>query len=162
MHTQNSTKNNDALRERRVSRKFQAYITNRVEESCRFLPDGDDICAEALRLINSYISEGTLNTKGERTEVMLIIGLLRPEIDKAVSRSIAARRRAAARKQTAERTEHAAVREPVQDTSEEMEEICLPTASESPKAASMSDRPRQRPIKFVKSRTVKRQKPSRR
>lgn len=160
MTTPNIENINGAPTERRVSKKFYAYLTRRVEESCRLLPEAErEVCDEALRLIDGYISTGEITGDMPRPEVMLIFTILRPEIDKAVSRSVAASRRAALKK---------AAREDKEQKEEKTDEI-IETAKPEPIAepvritrpveitvpkAEGADKKR-RPIKLVKKQSPK-------
>lgn len=88
-----------------VSKKFYGYISERVAETCRLLPDVATTGREVMAIIDSYISGHKVNPEDFGLEIRLIFTLLRPEIDRALSRSANARHRAAQRRKDAERKE---------------------------------------------------------
>ncbi|MCM1355897.1 MAG: hypothetical protein NC212_05790 [Staphylococcus sp.] len=81
-----------------VSKKFHTYITDRINDACRTIGDNDDAAAKTLALVNRYITTGECDLTDADAIVRLIFTLLRPEIDRAISRSKAARLRAANRR----------------------------------------------------------------
>lgn len=82
----------------RVSRKFYAYIMSRIAESASLLSETALTAAVAMQAVDDYIIKGVTPLLQETsTEVMLIFTILRPEIDRAISRSTAARRRVVTR-----------------------------------------------------------------
>lgn len=81
-----------------VSKKFYAALTLRIADTCRLLPDGAAICNTLIAFIGSYILSGKADMDSLTLEGQMIFTLLRPEIDRAVERSAAARRRAVIRK----------------------------------------------------------------
>lgn len=81
-----------------VSKKFYAALTLRIADTCRLLPDGADLCNTLITFIGSYILSEKADMDSLTLEGQIIFTLLRPEIDRAVERSSAARRRAVIRK----------------------------------------------------------------
>lgn len=81
-----------------VSKKFYAALTLRIADTCRLLPDGAALCDTLIAFIGSYILSGKAEMDSLTLEGQIIFTLLRPEIDRAVERSSAARRRAVIRK----------------------------------------------------------------
>lgn len=81
-----------------VSKKFYTALTLRIADTCRLLPDGADLCNTLIAFIGSYILSGKADMDSLTLEGQIIFTLLRPEIDRAVERSSAARRRAVIRK----------------------------------------------------------------
>lgn len=81
-----------------VSKKFYAALTLRIADTCRLLPDGAPLCDTLIAFIGSYILSGNADMDSLTLEGQIIFTLLRPEIDRAVERSAAARRRAIIRK----------------------------------------------------------------
>lgn len=81
-----------------VSKKFYAALTLRIADTCRVLPDGATLCDTLITFIGSYILSGKADMDSLSLECQIIFTLLRPEIDRAVERSAAARRRAVIRK----------------------------------------------------------------
>lgn len=78
---------------RQISRKFRAYIMQRIATTCALLTDGTSIEAGTLAAINAYISCAAVPTATAPKELILIFTLLRPEIDRAIERSAKARTR---------------------------------------------------------------------
>lgn len=81
-----------------VSKKFYTALTLRIADTCRLLPDGSPLCDTLIAFIGSYILSGKADMDSLTLEGQIIFTLLRPEIDRAVERSAAARRRAVIRK----------------------------------------------------------------
>lgn len=81
-----------------VSKKFYTALALRIADTCRLLPDGADLCNTLIAFIGSYILSGKADMGSLTLEGQIIFTLLRPEIDRAVERSAAARRRAVIRK----------------------------------------------------------------
>lgn len=79
-----------------VSKKFRAYLTERVEEACAIC--GSLSVADVISVIDSYISTGVTPDNLTGVGLALVFTILRPEIDRAVMRSAAARRRSASRR----------------------------------------------------------------
>lgn len=82
----------------RVSKKFYNDISTRIATVCESLPDGETLCNLAIRLIDNYIESGKVPARSTNKEALMIFTLLRSEIDKAISRSLAARTREARKK----------------------------------------------------------------
>ncbi|MDE5954105.1 MAG: hypothetical protein K2G72_05435 [Duncaniella sp.] len=76
-----------------VSKNFYASISERVAETCKLLPDSKDTAKEAMSVIDRYIGGEKVNLKNLNANIQLIFTLLRSEIDRALSRSKAARLR---------------------------------------------------------------------
>ncbi|WP_297072534.1 hypothetical protein [uncultured Duncaniella sp.] len=83
----------------RVSKKFYSYIRERVNDCCRLLTDGEYIKKMALASIDSYLLMDDPDTEDRPLECTMIFTLLRPEIDKAISRSTSAHRRTSAKRE---------------------------------------------------------------
>lgn len=81
-----------------VSKKFYAAIRQRVTDSCACLPNGKEVSKSALALIDTYLAMGIADLDWRPIECGLIFALVKPEIDKAMERSRAARERAARKK----------------------------------------------------------------
>lgn len=84
----------------RVSKKFYAYVTERVTEACGLIGDVELLC-KAMAAIDAYLADGIEPDSEAGTALLLIFNILRPEIDRAVSRSATARSRAASRRESA-------------------------------------------------------------
>ncbi|WP_297072267.1 hypothetical protein [uncultured Duncaniella sp.] len=85
-----------------VSKKFYAAIRQRVTDSCACLPNGKEVCKSALALIDTYLAMGKADLDWWPIECSLIFALVKPEIDRAIERSKAAKARAARKKKTME------------------------------------------------------------
>ena len=85
-----------------VSKKFYAAIRQRVTDSCACLPNGKEVCKSALALIDTYLAMGEADLDWRPIECSLIFALVKPEIDRAIERSKAAKARAARKKKTME------------------------------------------------------------
>lgn len=85
-----------------VSKKFYASIRQRVTDSCACLPNGKEVCKSALALIDTYLAMGEADLDWRPIECRLIFALVKPEIDRAIERSKAAKARAARKKKTME------------------------------------------------------------
>lgn len=97
-----------------VSQKFYRYMEERIAGACLLL-GGKIRHEDVVAVINRYLYAAELPGTGIPTEILLIFTLLRPEIDKAMARTAAARARAAARgrKSGSKTSEHAqAIGEP--------------------------------------------------
>lgn len=82
------------------SKKFHVYLRERVHEAARFTRfDYTDIFSPAMGAIMRYARTGETPSELLRMEIHLIFLILRPEIDRAIARSTAARKRAALRRQ---------------------------------------------------------------
>lgn len=81
-----------------VSTNFYRYILDRIKASCRMI-NRDEIYADAVNAIAKYLDSGIVPASDCKPELQLIFTLLRPEIDKAISRSAAARNRKSGKKQ---------------------------------------------------------------
>lgn len=79
-----------------VSQKFYRYMEERIAGACLLL-GGKIRHEDVMAVINRYLYAAELPGTGIPTEILLIFTLLRPEIDKAMARTAAARARAAAR-----------------------------------------------------------------
>lgn len=79
-----------------VSKKFYAYLSGRVRESLTLI-GREDAVAEAMACIERYMADGSLPPDDSCPAVVLTFSILRPEIDKAIQRSIRARSRSAKR-----------------------------------------------------------------
>lgn len=77
-----------------VSKKFYGYISVRVRESLTLI-GREDAVAEAMACIERYMADGSLPPDDSCPAVVLTFSILRPEIDKAIQRSIRARSRSA-------------------------------------------------------------------
>ncbi|WP_300503643.1 hypothetical protein [uncultured Duncaniella sp.] len=95
-----------------VSRRFYAYMMKRVAETCRIVADDGNLQEGTKKLIDNYICKGIIGSEGKGSrplvtpEMMLIFTVLRPEIDRAMARSAAARRRAEKRRNNCDRGNH--------------------------------------------------------
>lgn len=77
-----------------VSRKFYDGIIGRIGESLASLSGGSKACADSVRaLVDGYMADGKMPGPEICDIERLAFMLLRPEIDKAMARSAAARRR---------------------------------------------------------------------
>lgn len=81
-----------------VSKKFYAEICERVREACRIIGADDATGKAIVTAVNDFIHSGATPASDTDKCVMLAFALLRPEIEKALARSAAARRRALVRK----------------------------------------------------------------
>ena len=75
-----------------VSKKFYEDLRTRVADTCGLISK-PLLFVRAMAVIDGYILENKFLVKACETEVMLIFTLLHSEIDKAMSRSAAARKR---------------------------------------------------------------------
>lgn len=87
-----AAKNN---RSRTVSSKFRSYLRSRIDSACALSPETDSNVV--MTLVDAYIATGKIPATGCGLIVQMIFTLLRPEIDKAIARSEAARQRAKTR-----------------------------------------------------------------
>ncbi|MCM1355056.1 MAG: hypothetical protein NC212_01455 [Staphylococcus sp.] len=86
-HSSDKTKKNS----RPVSEKFYRSINERAIAAANIV--GNPLLGvDVMMVVDAYINDG-IQPSGHTTEVMLIFTLLKPEIDKAVARSAAARNR---------------------------------------------------------------------
>ena len=74
-----------------VSKKFHAEICARVSAS--FSKCQPSLVRKAIAVIERYMLDGTDPSDSEETAIQLMFNLLRPEIDKAITRSRRARER---------------------------------------------------------------------
>lgn len=88
-----------------VSKKFYASISERVAETCKLLPDSKDTAKETMSVIDRYIGGEKVNLKDLDANIQLIFTLLRSEIDRALSRSKAARLRGLQRRRNLQEKE---------------------------------------------------------
>lgn len=88
-----------------VSKNFYASISERVAETCKLLPDSKDTAKEAMSVIDRYIGGEKVNLKNLNANIQLIFTLLRSEIDRALSRSKAARLRGVQRRRNLQEKE---------------------------------------------------------
>lgn len=91
-----------------VSKKFRSCIRCRIAATCQALSLPAETEAECDSLIDRYISDGIVPGENQAKEVLIIFSLLRPEIDRAISRSAAARVRAARRHANPRKTKNTA------------------------------------------------------
>lgn len=80
-----------------VSRKFYVDVDNRLREAAACIGGGDEMYAAMKAMIDLYISEGVVAEEDTDASMRLVFAMLRPEIDKAMSRSRRARERAKGR-----------------------------------------------------------------
>ena len=88
-----------------VSKKFYDYIISRIHYAVAAVGGSVELCAGMTAAVDLYLADGTLPGADARAEIMLMFALLRPEIDKAVARSRAARERARKRHASTRRME---------------------------------------------------------
>lgn len=97
---------------RNVSEKFYVDICRRVTEAI-LLTGGDEELAEvAMGVINAYISCGIEPTDDMYVGLRLVFAVLKPELDRAMSRSRKARERARLRRKSDSPAESPAAAEP--------------------------------------------------
>ncbi|WP_297064365.1 hypothetical protein [uncultured Duncaniella sp.] len=118
-----------------VSKNFYASISDRVAETCKLLPDSKDTAKEAMSVIDRYIGGEKVNLKNLNANIQLIFTLLRSEIDRALSRSKAARLRGLQRRRNLQEKEARFI--------ESLKAMCGATAmrredTEMPEAESLS------------------------
>lgn len=118
-----------------VSKNFYASISERVAETCKLLPDSKDTAKEAMSVIDRYIGGEKVNLKNLNANIQLIFTLLRSEIDRALSRSKAARLRGLQRRRNLQEKEARFI--------ESLKAMCGATAmrredTEMPEAESLS------------------------
>lgn len=118
-----------------VSQKFYCYMEERIAGACLLL-GGKIRHEDVLAVINRYLYAAELPGIGIPTEILLMFTLLRPEIDKAMARTAAARARAVARGRKS-RTE---MHEPSKSEAQAVGETA--PASTAPEADSESAQPR--------------------
>lgn len=82
----------------RVSKKFLKEINERIRNTIDNMGYDISVYIVACKAIIKYISDGIEPEVGELLTARMIFHLLKPEIDKAMARSRAARKRAAARR----------------------------------------------------------------
>lgn len=75
-----------------VSARFYTNMLERIANSCSAI-NRQELYDETVGIIREYLLDGIVPDTECRTEIILIFTLLRPEIDKAMVRSAAARRR---------------------------------------------------------------------
>lgn len=116
-----------------VSKKFYAYISERITATCLIAALPQPSLSESMAVIDAYLTEGaTPSEKGTSKVVLTIFTLLRAEIDRAAKRSASARQRAARRK--AERDEQAEQAETTTETSPNLETKASEAVSETEEA----------------------------
>lgn len=76
-----------------VSRKFYGELRERVYMSCAIARKGTQKADEVMEIIDSYLAGQTMPENCADKDVMLILSLMKPEIDRAMKRSAAARGR---------------------------------------------------------------------
>ena len=76
-----------------VSQKFYNEISARIRSAFASVSPSDALAESAICCVESYLREGLLPSGAVVESVRLMFALLRPEIDKAMARSAAARRR---------------------------------------------------------------------
>lgn len=84
-----------------VSKKFYTDIRKRISSTSRAVGLTAAVEASCIEAVDAYINSGIAPAGDTATEILLIFNLLRSEIDRAISRSAAARQRAARRKTSA-------------------------------------------------------------
>lgn len=110
-----------------VSKKFYAYISERITATCLIAALPQPSLSESMAVIDAYLTEGaTPSEKGTSKVVLTIFTLLRAEIDRAAKRSASARQRAARRR--AERDEQTEQTEQAEVTTEPSQKIGAKTA----------------------------------
>ena len=77
-----------------VSQKFYTYVSGRVRESLMIIGQ-EEAVTETMACIDRYMADGSLPAADSCPAVLLTFSILRPEIDKAIQRSIRARSRSA-------------------------------------------------------------------
>lgn len=77
-----------------VSKKFYADLSGRIENACRMSSAYGEALIETNAMIMVYLAEGKLPKRFRDPVAELIFNLLLPEIDRAIARSAAARKRA--------------------------------------------------------------------
>lgn len=82
-----------------VSKKFFNDICERIDSTCIICGDPAILRREVLDIIEAYLSDSCMPETTVSVEARMIFTLLRPEIDRAVSRSKAARIRALQKKE---------------------------------------------------------------
>lgn len=81
-----------------VSKKFYAYISGRVAAASLISAGKERTLSESMEAIDAYIATGMEPAPESSMETLMIFTILRPEIDRAMARSAAARLRAAKRR----------------------------------------------------------------
>lgn len=82
-----------------VSEKFLRYVMERISSAASVANLGCFLTGQLERAILIYIKQRRVPSTKEDSQLLLAFCLLRPEIDKAISRSEAARARAAKRRE---------------------------------------------------------------
>lgn len=100
-HLSRSKKSDNILS---VSKKFYEDLRTRVADTCGLIGK-PSLFGRAMAVIDGYILENKFPGQACETEVMLIFTLLRSEIDKAMSRSAAARKRRVSKGHSNEKAE---------------------------------------------------------
>ncbi|MDE6117788.1 MAG: hypothetical protein K2G33_09815 [Duncaniella sp.] len=96
-----------------ISRKAYAGFTARLHSTFIDSALGTETSYnEALALLNSYLEGNSDSMTGVSPEVQIAFSMLRAEIDKAIARSSAARRRASLRKATGNNKAKAQISQP--------------------------------------------------
>lgn len=141
-----------------VSQKFYRYMEERIAGACLLL-GGKIRHEDVMAVINRYLYAAELPGTGIPTEILLIFTLLRPEIDKAMARTAAARARAAARG----RKSGSKTSEPSRDDAQAIGETgAAPTAPEAdsePAQPRLSRSERRRAQQKVRRASRRRVKP---
>lgn len=96
-----SLRNRDGAKEATssVSKKFYAYISGRVAAASLMSAGKERTLSDSMEAIDAYIATGMEPAPDSSTETLMIFAILRPEIDRAMARSAAARIRAAKRRE---------------------------------------------------------------
>lgn len=82
-----------------VSKKFFEDIYSRVEQTCfLFGLRGTLLRDDVMKAFDAYVETGAIPVDAKDRETVMVFTLLLPEIDRAVARSAAARKRAKSRK----------------------------------------------------------------
>lgn len=135
-----------------VSQKFYRYMEERIAGACLLL-GGKIRHEDVMAVINRYLYAAELPGTGIPTEILLIFTLLRPEIDKAMARTAAARGRKSASKTS----------EPSRDDAQAIGETgAAPTAPEAdsePAQPRLSRSERRRAQQKVRRASRRRVKP---
>lgn len=84
-----------------VSKKFYTDLRERISSTSHTVGLTAEIETSCIKAVDAYINSGIVPAGDTATEILLIFNLLRAEIDRAISRSAAARQRATRRKTSA-------------------------------------------------------------
>lgn len=84
-----------------VSKKFYADILERVIVTSLLLPESEKFTRQTMDLIDTYLRTHKIHLPSQPKEIQLIFAVILPEIDRALTRSERARKRAEKRRGTA-------------------------------------------------------------